>query len=112
MEFVAVIDLFMTETARYADLVLPAAFFLEREEVARLPLTLQNKAVNGGECMPDWKFWWELAKNMGYGKYFPWQNFEELVDFVVKPSGLTYKDLKKHPKATIPFPLIGKQWKV
>ena len=98
MEFVTVIDLFMTETAKYADLVLPAAFFLEREEVSTMPLNLQNKAVDDGECLPDWKFWWELAKQMGYGQYFPWQSFEELVDFVLEPTGATYQDLKKHPE--------------
>jgi len=98
MEFITVIDLFMTETAKYADLVLPAAFFLEREEVASMPLNLQNKAVDGRNCMADWKFWCELAKKMGYGKYFPWQSFGELVDFVVEPTGTTYVELKKHPE--------------
>ena len=98
MEFVTVIDLFMTETTQYADLVLPAAFFLEREEVATMPLNLQNKAVDGGECFADWKFWWELAKKMGYGKYFPWQNFEELVNVVLEPTGATYEELRKHPE--------------
>lgn len=101
MDFIAVIDLFMTETARYADLVLPAAFFLERDEVATMPLNLQNKAVDAGECWPDWKFWWELAKRMGYGKYFPWKGFEKLVDFVVEPTGATFAELKKHPEGIL-----------
>lgn len=101
MDFIAVIDLFMTETARYADLVLPAAFFLERDEVATMPLNLQNKAVDAGECWPDWKFWWELAKRMGYGKYFPWEGFEKLVDFVVEPTGATFAELKKHPEGIL-----------
>jgi anaerobic selenocysteine-containing dehydrogenase len=101
MEFITVIDLFMTETARYADLVLPAAFFLEREEIATMPLILQTKAVDGDQSWPDWKFWCELAKRMGYGKYFPWQNFEELAGFVLEPTGVTYEELKKHPEGII-----------
>jgi len=97
MEFVAVLDLFMTETARYADLVLPAAFFLEREEIATMPLNLQRKVVDGGQCWPDWRIWWEISKTMGYGKYFPWPGFEELADFVLQPTGTTVEELKKHP---------------
>lgn len=101
LDFITVLDQFMTETTHFADLVLPAAFFLERDEVATMPLNLQSKAVDGGECWPDWKFWWELAKRMGYGKYFPWQSFEELVDFVLESTGVTYKELKKHPEGII-----------
>ena len=35
---------------------------------------------------------------MGYGKYFPWQNFEELVNVVIEPTGATYEELRKHPE--------------
>jgi anaerobic selenocysteine-containing dehydrogenase len=98
LDFIAVIDLFMTETARHADLVIPASFFLERDEIATMPLNLQKKAVDDRQCWPDWKFWWELAKKMGYERHFPWKNFEELIDFVLKPTGVTYEELKKHPE--------------
>jgi anaerobic selenocysteine-containing dehydrogenase len=98
MEFIAVVDHFMTETARHADLVLPAAFFLEREEVATMPLSLQTRAVDGGECWPDWMFWWELAKRMGYGKHFPWKGFDDLAGFVLEPTGVTVDELKQHPE--------------
>ncbi len=101
MEFTAAIDLFMTETARHADLVLPAAFFLEREEIATLPLSLQTRAIDGGECWPDWRFWWELAKRMGYDKHFPWEGFDQLADFVLQPTGATVEELKKHPEEII-----------
>ena len=111
MEFITVIDLFMTETARYADLVLPAAFFLEREEIATMPLNLQSKAVDGDQCWPDWKFWWELAKRMGYGQYFPWQNFEELAGFVLEPTGVTCDELKKHPEGIMDTVPPGKMLK-
>ncbi len=98
MEFTVAIDLFMTETARHADLVLPAAFFLEREEIATMPLSLQTRAVDGGQCWPDWKFWWELARSMGYGTHFPWKGFDDLADFVLAPTGATVDELKKHPE--------------
>jgi len=98
LDFIAVIDLFMTETARHADLVFPAAFFLERDELGTMPLNLQNRAVDGGECWPDWKFWWELAKRVGYEQYFPWNNLTELMDTVMATTGVTSMELKAHPE--------------
>ncbi len=98
LEFMVVIDQFMTETAKYADIVLPAAFFLERDEIATLPLNLQNRAVDGGQCWPDWKIWWELGKAMGYGKYFPWKTFAEAADLLLQSAGCSYEELKKHPQ--------------
>jgi len=101
MEFTVAIDLFMTETARHADLVLPAAFFLEREEIATMPLSLQTRAVDGGACWPDWKVWWELANRMGYAKHFPWKGFDDLADFVLQPTGATVEELKQHPEGIL-----------
>jgi anaerobic selenocysteine-containing dehydrogenase len=104
LEFIAVIDLFMTETAKHADLVLPAAFFLERDEIATMPVNLQNKVVDGDECWPDWKFWWELSKRMGYEKHFPWQSLEEIINYLLEPIGLNYEELKEHPEG-----IMGKE---
>lgn len=110
LDFLVVMDIFMTKTAELADIVLPAATFLERVGVftycrgvleqgkASCYVMLKNKAVEPtGECWPDWKFWFELAKRMGYRKRFPWDNIEEAIDFRLKPTGITIEELKKHP---------------
>ncbi len=108
LEFMAVSDLFMTETAELADIVLPAASFLEKSGVGYvygvttcIPYALLRKKVIEpvGESWPDWKIWTELARRMGYGEYFPWNTEEEVVDFFLKPSGLTREKLEKeHPE--------------
>jgi formate dehydrogenase (coenzyme F420) alpha subunit len=108
LEFMAVIDQFMTETAKYADLVLPAAFFLERDEIATMPLNLQNRAVDGGQCWPDWKIWWELGRAMGYEKYFPWKNFAEAADALLQSAGCSYEELKKNPQGIMEETAPGK----
>jgi anaerobic selenocysteine-containing dehydrogenase len=52
-----------------------------------------------GESWPDWKFWSELGRKMGYGNFFPWETEEEVVDFFLKPSGLTREQLdREHPE--------------
>jgi len=98
LEFLVVLDLFMTETAKKADLVLPAASFLERDEVATLPLNMQRRVLEFEECWPDWKFWWELAKRMGYTEQFAWGSADEVMDMILEPTNFTCEELRKRPE--------------
>jgi anaerobic selenocysteine-containing dehydrogenase len=108
LEFMVVADLFMTETAELADIVLPACSFLEKSGVGYvygvtncIPYAMVRKKVIEpvGESWPDWKIWTEIGKRMGYGEFFPWKTEEEIVDFFLKPSGLTREQLEKdHPE--------------
>lgn len=101
LDFLAVMDIFMSETAKLAHLVLPAATFLERTELPdlftttySLPyVTLRKKVVQVGESWPDLDFWLALARRMGYQEYFPWQSPEEALDYIMEPTGLSLKRL-------------------
>lgn len=106
LEFLVVMDLFMTDTARLAHIVLPAASFLERDEWPHFPFVLgfpyvmlRKKVIEFEECWPDIKFWMELAKRMGYEKYFPWKDVDEYMDYVLEPLGLTTKFLREEAPA-------------
>lgn len=108
LEFVVVSELFMTETAKLADIVLPACSFLEKAGVGYvygvtncIPYAMVRKKVIEpiGECWPDWKIWTEIGRRMGYGEFFPWNTEEEIIDFFLKPSGLNREQLTKdHPE--------------
>ncbi|MEA2085483.1 MAG: molybdopterin-dependent oxidoreductase [Chloroflexota bacterium] len=108
LDFLVVMDLFMTDTARLADIVLPACSFMERSGIgyvyavtSGLPYILLRKKVIEPleECWPDWKFWCELGRRMGYGELFPWQSEDEIIEHWLKPSGLTLKQLSEgHPE--------------
>jgi anaerobic selenocysteine-containing dehydrogenase len=104
LDLLVVSDLFMTETARLADIFLPAAAFLERKILndytsKGLPLaTLSNKAVEPPEgCLEDWRLWAELGRRMGYNDYFPWQNADELFSYLLEPSGVSLEQLEQNP---------------
>lgn len=97
MEFTVVIDQFMTPTARRADLILPAAMFLERDEVTTNPLILQNKVFEPRGPWPDAQVWMELAKIMGYGDHFPWQDSAEAIAYLIEPSGFSLQELRNAP---------------
>jgi len=108
LDFMVVAELFMTETAALADIVLPAASFIEKAGVGYvygvtncIPYAMVRKKVIEpiGEAKPDWQIWTEIANRMGYQEYFPWKTEEEIIDFFLAPSGLTREQLvKDHPE--------------
>jgi anaerobic selenocysteine-containing dehydrogenase len=105
LEFLVVIDLFMSETAKMADIVLPCTSFLERKVLkdyrsgGGLPLLVFGEKVVEpiGDCMDDWKIWVELGRRMGYRKYFLWEDAEQLFEYLLEPSGVTLDQLKEKP---------------
>ena len=64
LDFVAVVDLFMTPTAMLADVVLPATTFLEKDSLKAwwVPLQAIKKVVSVGECRSDLEINFELSK--------------------------------------------------
>jgi len=115
LELFVVRDLFMTETAKLADYVLPAASFLERTEVffhtAYHRVTLARKVLSFPECQDEYEFWHELAKRLGFEKYFPWKNEVELTKWIIEPSGITFEELEAHPEGIEYEPVKREKWK-
>ena len=100
LDFIVVSDLFMTPTAALADIILPAAWGMEHEELGYWPgwyeeIRVHPKIVDPpGECWPDTKIINELAKRMGFTADF-WERDEDALDMMLEPSGLTYEELKE-----------------
>ena len=106
LDFLVAIDLFMTRTGELADLVLPAATFLEKtgltfSHMGGGYLLIQKKAVEVEECWPDWKIIFELARRLGYEKEFPWTDVEGAIDEQIKPSGFRVEELRKSPRGVV-----------
>ena len=70
LDFMAVMDLYMTPTAELADIVLPAASWLEVDEIVGLPyiahnvVLVQQKIVRVGECRQDEEVFIQLARKL------------------------------------------------
>ncbi|MGD9124881.1 MAG: molybdopterin-dependent oxidoreductase, partial [Desulfarculaceae bacterium] len=99
LDLLVVHDMFMTETAREAHYVLPACSHLEKWGVAytynvchSLPyLMLRKQAIPPlGESWSERRLFCELAARLGLGELFPWQSDEELVSYLLEPSGLSF----------------------
>jgi anaerobic selenocysteine-containing dehydrogenase len=99
LDFVVVSELFMTPTAALADVVLPAAWSMEHEELGYWPgwyeeIRAHPKLVDPpGECWADTKIINELAKRLGLGEDF-WDDDHEALDEMLKPSGMSYEEFK------------------
>ena len=95
LDLVVAVDLFMNSTTQYADIVLPAASFLEKDGVRSwwVPLQSINKAITVDECRPDVEINFELARR--FDPDFKWKTIRELFDDIIKPSGLTFEELQQ-----------------
>ncbi len=95
LDFVVTVDLNMTPTAQLADVVLPAASFLEKDSFRTwwVPLQSINKVMTVDECRSDIEINFELAKR--FDPSFRWNEIHELFDDILKPTGLTYKELQE-----------------
>jgi formate dehydrogenase alpha subunit len=102
-EFLVVQDIFMSETAELADVVLPAAAWVEREgtvtEVDRRVQRIRKAVDPPGEARPDWEIFCELAGILetdgGFDYTCPEEIFEEIRRTVPQYGGISYERLKR-----------------
>jgi len=120
LNFLVVTDIFMTPTAQFADIILPACTFLERSRFVAydthtdhgwnqpLRIGLSPRVVEPMyESKPDWRIIWEIGRKLGYADYFPWRTEEEAIDAVLALVGLNSDLLADEPNGVeLPLPSI------
>ena len=102
LEFLVVQDIFLTETAQLADVVLPAACFAEKDgtftNTERRVQRVRKFIEPPGDSRPDWQITSQLARRMG-GKGFDYQEPEQIMAEISRltPSygGITYQRIEK-----------------
>ena len=116
LEFNVNIDFFMSESSRYADVVLPGTTWSEDEGVttsAEGRVVKINKAVDPpGEAKEDWWIIQEIARRMGREKYFQFNNPREIFDELRMASkggkadyfGISYEKIDKQNGVFWPCP--------
>lgn len=101
LDFLLVQDIFLTETAELADVVLPATSFAEKDGTftnTERRIQKVNKAIEPiGESKPDWQIIMELSNYLGYEEFY--RNPSDIMDEIAKvtPSyrGISHKRLEK-----------------
>jgi len=101
LNFLIVQDIFLTETAQFADVVLPAASFAEKEGTftnTERRIQRVRKAINSpGRAKADWEILTTLANKMGYEMKY--NSPSEIMDEIARVSklygGISYERLEK-----------------
>ena len=102
LDFYVDVDMFWSDAARAADLVLPAQTSYEREEVYAKRggrFYFADRAVEPlGEAKNDIQIIMDVMKAMGLKDPVMEQSYEEYMAYILEPSGLTLEELKNHPE--------------
>jgi assimilatory nitrate reductase catalytic subunit len=84
LEFYAVIEFFLSETAQHADIVLPGSLHEEDEGTST---SVEGRAIKinaavdpPGEARLDWEILLDIARRLGRGPYFEFADTQEIFD--------------------------------
>lgn len=96
LDFLAVIEIFPTETTELAHIVLPAASFAEKRGTKtatdRRVQWLERAVEPVGEAMADWKIICRIASRMGFEKQFTYPH-EEAIFYEIRAMVPSYAGL-------------------
>lgn len=99
MEYTVVSDFFLTPTARFADLFLPAATWLEQDDINNhlkiWCVTARKKVAQIGDVMDDREVMIQLAKRLGLEKAFPWENYQHFLNDMLADTGLNFEQFRE-----------------
>ena len=110
VEFLVVQDLFLSETAKFAHLVLPGASFLEKDgtftNLERRIQRIRKVVEPPNGVLPDWRVVCEVSNRMGYP--MPYRHPSEIMDEIARLTpmfaGVSYDRLDQHAGLQWPVP--------
>ncbi|MHA6782639.1 formate dehydrogenase subunit alpha [Pseudonocardia saturnea] len=109
LDFLVVQDIFLTETAEFADVILPATSYLEKDGSytnTDRRVQLGRKVMDPpGQARPDWEIEQDIARRLGLDWHYasPSEVFDEMVALMPSYANLAYGNLgltgKLYPNA-------------
>lgn len=103
LDFLVVQDIFLTETAQKAGVVLPAACWAEKDgtftNTCRAVQRIRKGVEPPGEAKADWRIILDVAKALGadWGFESPADIFADIAGFVPSYAGISYERLESGP---------------
>lgn len=109
LDFIVNVDIFMTDSSKWADIVLPACTSVERSELRCYPeryiIYTQPAIPPLYESRSDADIIYDLATKLDLKDSLFEAGYEGSLDYILEPSGMTIKELKKHPAGmNVPHP--------
>ncbi len=102
LDLLVVVDVNWSETAKYADVILPECTYLERSD-----LIANQKGLKPGfrirtaaiepqyDTKPGWWIYIQLAKRLGKGEHFPYETIEDLWRKQLEGTGITVEQIQE-----------------
>ncbi|MCK4376308.1 MAG: molybdopterin-dependent oxidoreductase, partial [Candidatus Brocadiae bacterium] len=100
LDLLVVQDIFLSETAQLADVVLPAASFAEKDgtftNTERRVQRVRKALDPPGQALPDWQILCRLARRLGYQMHYdhPSAIQDEIASLTPSYGGITYDRLE------------------
>jgi len=99
LELIVAVDVNFSETAWFADVILPESTFLERDSILRTEKGLKPGFGRRQQCVKPlnntkagWEIYLELAKRLGKGECFPFKSIEDIWQYQLQDTGVTVAD--------------------
>jgi len=118
LEFLGIVDFFMSETAHYADVVLAGSLQEEEEGIGCTAegrvIHIQKAVDPPGNAKGDSWIYCEIAKRLGKEKFFPYRSTREIYDELREASrgghadyyGITYEKIDENMGVFWPCPTL------
>lgn len=99
LDLLVVCEVNYSETACFADVILPESTFLERDTLLRTEkgpkpgFGMRRKCIEPlHDTKAGWEIYTELARRMGKGEYFPYDTIEDLWNFQLQDTNVKIED--------------------
>lgn len=101
LDLLVAIEVNYSETAWYADVILPESMYLERSDLIQVvtglkpSLFMRRQAVTPRyDTLPAWLIIKKLAQRLDLGQYFPYETIEDIWNFQLKDTGIKIEDFE------------------
>ncbi len=113
LDFIVVNDIYVSDTAMMADVILPEATYLERDEGISLyasstpSYAMRNRAIAPiNHTQSSFEILRNLAERMGFGKVYAWKTMTQLRAYQAKGNGELLENLLKRGYVSYAVPSL------
>ncbi len=99
LELIVATDVYFSEIAWFADVILPESTYIERDSILRTEKGLKPGFGRRQKCVEPmhdtkaaWEIYTELAKRLGKGEYFPYESIEDIWNYQLQDTNIKIED--------------------
>ncbi|MGE4559647.1 MAG: molybdopterin-dependent oxidoreductase, partial [Desulfobulbus sp.] len=101
LDLIVAVDINFSETAWFADVILPENTFLERDDILRTEKGLKPGFGRRQQCVKPlnntkagWEIYLDIARRMGKGEYFPFASITDIWEYQLQETGVSISDFE------------------